>query len=82
VSCLSRNDAVQTAKHAKYAKEEQGESVIKRAELRSPKREQQRKRKNGAFLEVFSRGLRISRFLQQANEQVYRFFEWCLSGPK
>jgi len=51
-------------RNTKYAKEEQGESVIKRAELRSPKREQQRKRKNGAFLQVFSRGLRISRFLQ------------------
>ena len=54
MSCLSRNDAVQTAKHAKYAKEEQGESVIKRAELRSPKREQQRKRKAALFRSVFA----------------------------
>jgi len=40
-------------RNTKYAKEEQGESVIKRAELRSPKREQQRKRKNALFCKCF-----------------------------
>jgi len=62
-------------RNTKYAKEDQGESVIKRAELRSPKDEQQRKRKTALFCS-FSRGLRISRFLQLHRDGLSKRITW------